>query len=365
MNIFVVSGCNPNTRAGNYIHFGLAYHLALRGHKVFFLAPQGHWVNYAEVAERLNIINLVSRRDLYSQLQNTEIILWIDLPNPWAIESKLAMEYLLNTSISETKTLIYICLDYWEGWVKEGERKAITEDISQKEHALVGISKFIMAVSPQLCTYLACKYKRVVHWLPNAAHTPDFHTMRGAKENWAIVVSSTFPARGVKNIYKLAMKYKDWNFFWFGVGGSPAEKISFRAPTFPYNVHFLGEVSNTELLPYLSRAKLGIVAAGANPFSYFADPTKWYLYHAAGLPIVSLNTPHHQRFPQIYPYTACGTDWISTFEDALNYVGIEIKPLEIHSWAHRAQTLEEIVLKGESGYGYATPDGSFALTIRL
>lgn len=339
MTFFFVTDVNPNLRAGNYIHIRLSLHLAMRGHKVYIPALARYWKEYWYVEKNLTLIE-----EVRGVPQKVDLVVWCMAPlKGW-------LEQLLPTMPSNGMKHVYIALDYWEGWVG---RK-----IETYEEAIVTKSELVFAVSPQLCEYLSKRYGRRVFWLPNAVEMEEIKLSSHKGGRKVITISSLYSVRSPEDFLKAALRYKEMEFFWVGVRHSPTDISYFNPREIPPNLHFLGEIGNDELGDIFSEGDIAVVQAGRYPFSYFADPTKWYLYHAAKFKIISLNTPHHARFPQFYPNTICGTSLVETLGKALEDDTIPPDPMPIHDWSHRAFAFERAIINGEAIYGYAE-DGKF------
>lgn len=351
MRVLIVGGLQHDARAGNYVYYRLPLELTRLGSKVYCLIPFYHWKQYPDVdTSPFTFIPFYQLRD---HLRECDLVLWLSNPRVWDTEVSNLFESLKGTTLP---SFCYFCLDYWEGWSLGSNRNEIFE----KESKLVSISNYIFAVSPQLCSYLSMRYGRKVIWLPNAS-VPFENFVPLRDEKIVLILSSFFPRiRGVDEIYRLAAKHLDWLFVW--IGGDwyyhPPSHIPFQHPP---NLIFFGEKGNDEVLKWARRSSFAIVPAGRNWFSYFADPTKWYVYHMLQLPIISVNTPHHVRYPQFYPSTVTGWNVVETFRRALKSPPEPSKPQDFHTWRHRAEALMKTILRGEIVYGYADK-GKFHFT---
>lgn len=356
MKFAVCSDVNIYTRAGNYVFYNIPLELARGGHEIYFFFPHYDWLKHPDVITPFNITNISGLKDAIS---DSDFVLWMCVPpgtSHWA-----ATQDFYNIVKRTKKPLIYYALDYWEGWTSGAKYKTIW----QAEEELVRSAHKHLAVSPQLCEYIASRYGVTVYWIPNgAAPAPTLSSVK--KEQIVVISSSYYHHRSPQSIINLAKCYSDWIFVWAGVSSVHYIIPHPNAYTYPPNLIFVGEMGNMEFTELAGRASLGLVPAGRNWFSYFADPTKWYHYHMLKLPIVSVNTPHHVKFPEFYPNTWAGTDLFKVFRRAVDELGgvTAIEPLEFHTWTHRAGALLSAICDDKPIYGYADKNGGFRYTFK-
>lgn len=339
--------------------------LLTREHKVYVYSVLPHFQTRKEPAkiplswglllpkrEEMPVLTM-GRETVLDLLPSIDVVLWLASPTPITDN-----EFVIHEAKKRKKPLVYIVLDCWES-AYEGldPFKCLRhpEDFLARESYLIHLSDFVFCVSPQLCSLISVRTDKEVYWLPNASVSfPLGRTEK--KRQIALIVSSVFPCRGVEKIFGLASSFPDWTFLWIGsfTGTvSPLYNYPFKRFFFPPNVRFLGERDNLYLTLLSEGVSVGIVMADRYHFSYYADPTKWYVYHNLGLPVVSLYTPHHERFPDFYPHTFTGTDIVSTFRKAIENLPEDVRPLPIHTWEHRVEVFLSVLSGDGTGYGYA------------
>ena len=343
MTVFVPSDVRFETRAGNYIHYRLPLGLAKLGHKVYYSTPNYYWITQPDVD--LSPLIWVSPKEWMDILKEVDLIVWVSNPHGWWGSANEFLDVLVKT---KEPAVCYLCLDYWEGWLLGREWWKVKE----RETLLVKRSEYVAAVSPQLCSYLSSRYKRKVVWIPNASVPFPLYDRR-ENQKVVLIVSSFCPIRRcVGDIIKLSLLHPDWKFVWIGGESSP-HKPTFPPFKYPHNLILKGERGNDEVISWARMASFGIVPAGRNWFSYFADPTKWYLYHMLKIPIISVNTPHHQKYPNFYPSTVTGWNLTEVFRRAVSSPPEPSEPKDFHTWDHRVDSFLRWISKGEIVYGYA------------
>jgi len=352
-------------RGGNYIYPQFVETLLKEGHQVYIYSALHYFQLLKEPAE-ISLswgsplpktgklpVPLMGRDSVLDLLPSVDVVVW--MPNPTPISDN---EFLVREIKARRKTLVYHVLDCWEsayeGLNPPGHLSHPKDHLAQ-ENYLIHLSDFISCVSPQLCSLISVRTDKKVYWLPNASVPFPFGRPE-KKQQTALIVSSVFPCRGVERFFGLASSFPDWTFLWVGsyTGTvSPLYNYPFKRFFFPPNVRFLGERDNLYLTFLSEGVSVGIVMADRYHFSYYADPTKWYVYHNLGLPVVSFYTPHHERFPDFYPHTITGTDFVSTFRKAIENLPDTVRPLPIHTWEHRVKVFLSVLSGDGTGYGYA------------
>lgn len=268
------------------------------------------------------------------------------------------------------KKICYIALDCWSGWHGKDTVQNIltgkTYSVNELEYHICGLSDYIFSVSPILCVWLSKRYdlEKPVFWLPNAA---DLEFWKPSKP-WTVtdkmlaVLIGTLRTQGGdfdKELRAVARKFPNITFIQLGKVVLMPE---IPPQSFHDNLYFL---CYDEMKPNRWKAKELLkhatfcLCGGTEPtvFNYFGDPTKWYVYHASARPILSLNTPHHSLFPQIYPYTVCHNDLAEGIEKMLKWIEknapseLSINPK--HDWKERAREFARVIEGGDSTYGLA------------
>jgi len=258
---------------------------------------------------------------------------------------------------------IYWSADCWIAW---NYSKASVDG----ERVLMQIAQLHLANSPQNCVRLQRLYKvEKVYWLPNAARqewyvplappnpAADIHTYCTPEGKYIVsLVGYWVGYRNIEELVRVAPKFRNLVFVLVGELDRQRYHYSFSHAV-GGNVFFVGPQSHDYVRYLLASSLFAIVAAGRNWFSYFSDPTKWYLYHAAGVPILSLNIPHHSKFRSFYPNTVCAYDYETGIWKMLEslekgVVPVRYSPLPLHDYAQRAEDFLAI-LGGENPYGVA------------
>jgi len=352
-------------RGGNYIYRQFIESLLRTGHKVyihpvlsdFSLVKDPNqipifWGLLIPKMEKINV-PLIGRELVLDILPSVDVIFWT--ADPTFVPHN---DFILREAKNRKKTLSYLVLDYWESAFRGLDplgHLLCPQSLEGWENYLIHLADYIFCVSPQLCSRISVRTDKEVYWLPNASIPFPLGRME-KKRQIALVVSSVFPCRGVNRIFSLASSFPDWTFLWVGsyTGTvSPLYNYPFKRFFFPPNVWFLGERDNLYLTSLSEGVSVGIVMADRYHFSYYADPTKWYVYHNLGLPVVSFYTPQHERFPDFYPHTFTGTDVVSTFRKAIENLPENVRPLPIHTWEHRVKVFLSVLSGDGTGYGYA------------
>lgn len=265
-------------------------------------------------------------------------------------------------------TIIYYALDSWEGWwCGKSLKTALGEHgVNDMERAIVSAADFVLAVSPQLCAHISAKYAttKPVYWLPNAANSRRYRTSRPMnydKDNLVCVyIGTLFWARGENNnwdatLRDMANAFPNIRFYIIGsfAWGDTTHPLQ---PYYTNLIYIMRKGFDEKLQAICDNATFFMILQARNMFSYFADPTKWYVYHYLARPILSLNTPHHAHYPGVYPSTVTHHDFKQGIEKMLQALDsglLAAEPKPTHDWMHRAQTLLNIIEKGDIGYGYA------------
>lgn len=294
------------------------------------------------------------------------IVLWGALP-----ENSIPYNTILR-DIEEIrkkcKYLIYYALDNWEGWwnAKWKETPIGNFKIGELEGKIAHLSDFVFAVSPQLCVHISKRYglERPVHWLPNAANTRRYALPKPNHDKQVCLYLGTlFWARGNGDwdakLRAAALAYPQVMFYIIGSFAWDNSNMPVRTvQSYHKNLFY---IVNKGWYPQVRKicenSTFCLILQGRNPFSYYADPTKWYVYHAMGRPILSLNTPHHAKFPSVYPNTIVHHDLIEGIGKMLDYLerrGNTSAPVNPnHDWQHRAQSFLRILEGSEMEYGRA------------
>lgn len=351
MKIVVWSGMPVLAHMGMRVHYLLPATLGKLGHEVYYCP--GTWgtgipsvPDYIK-NEVLPYLKVVSPDEFYDIFPADVFIYAFTIPfKEEEVERKLLerLPFLKNM----VSCLVYYCLDYWEGWIRNFP-------VEEWESKIIEHSTHIFAVSPQLCLYLSRRYKREVFLLPNAI-PPWFkplHMEKERRQEIALIVGSAY-LRKVDEVFALAKSFPSWDFYWVAgfdqskglIGHSPLGNLFLLKEKFPHEVSAIARVS-----------LVGLVPAGRNWCSYFGDPTKWYIYHGCGLPVVSRGVLHHAN-TSFYPFTFVCKNLKIGFEkflSSLSDINYPITPLPIHTYEHRASTLIKI-LSGEEQMGYGKSD---------
>lgn len=321
---------------------------------------------YGKSAPNFNL-HLYNEHDDAIQLAHGDALLIIGgVPSSRIPYQKLLLD--IDELRKRYSTIIYYALDSWEGWwCGKSLKTARGEyDVNDLERAIAHAADYVLAVSPQLCTHINAKYTltKPVYWLPNAANSRRYKTarpMRYDKDNLVCVyIGTLFWARGENNnwdatLRDIASAFPNIRFYIIGsfAWGDTAHPLQ---PYYTNLIYIMRKGFDENLQAICDNATFFMILQARNVFSYFADPTKWYVYHYLARPILSLNTPHHTHYPSVYPSTVTHHDFKQGIEKMLQALDSGLRaaePKPTHDWMHRAQTLIDIIEKGDIGYGYA------------
>lgn len=355
MTIAVWSGIPILGHQGCRIHYLLPAALGKLGHKVFYYPekpdPFPEYLAW-DILPHLQPVTLEGFMDCLP----VDVFLYIDsTPSVYVIRGKTVPNW--EEIRKKVSAFVYVCVDYWEGWLRNVMSLNV---VSDEEAKIVDLSTHITAISPQLCVHLAKRYGKPVFWLPNAA-PPFFQPCGGNKasrDKIALIVGAPW-YRNWEGMKRLASLFPDWDFFW--VGGLLPPQFLGSLPS--GNFFMLEEKPPQSVMQIATFSLVGIVPTVGNWFNYFSDPLKWYIYHACGLPVVSVGVQHHMKYPKFYPNTWAGTDLVSTFKEFLQSLPdleYPLNPLPVHTYEHRAKALLD-ALEGKITYGRAEPDGTFII----
>lgn len=327
------------------------------GHEVIIFPF--HFTGRAQTEEplRSDLADIVSYP--LSELESflpTDIFIFAAAPhNFFTVKNAKQFIPLLEKIRERTEVFVYYALDLWEAW-----RADLKKETLQVETYLCDLATHFMAVSPQLCIHLSKRYRKVFYWLPNAMRLIWFRGGVPPQErtNIAIAVGGMHPYFDVKSIKELATQYKDWLFYVIGYIPAGKEEGA-KSHSSAGNYFVLPVKIGQRLFSFSLFTRAGIISGKRSIFNYFGDTTKWYFYHALGLPVVEgLPQPHHELFPNFYPRTYTGYSLAEAFKKYLERDdGAYIPPMEIHDWSHRARAFLSI-LDSKENYGYAK-DGKF------
>jgi len=260
--------------------------------------------------------------------------------------------------------VFYLAYDSWEGWASLWGREKDMRLAWEREALLAELADAFLAVSPQLCVWLSRRYdlKQKVFWMPNAyaqvlaegVGAPNFR-----KPFVALLLTCINRLKIFDDALRAAAAAFPQVTFIVLTGSYFFHHLKLQSSYYG-NLYYIEERGSWTFNQLRQRATFFIVFphAGLNVFSYMADPTKWYVYHAHRRPIVSVGTPHHARMPEVYPYTVCHYNLKEAVGEMLRKIeegefgDLKVKPT--HDWRHRAQVLAAIIEeRWDDVYGFA------------
>jgi len=156
----------------------------------------------------------------------------------------------------------------------------------------------------------------------------------GAIEEWFDVEAMEFAANSLGNVC-------------FHIAGSIGTDVS-RLVKLP-NVHFYGEVNNSEVPGFLSALKVGIIPFALSPLTLAVNPVKAYEYLAAGLPVVASNLPELNHFENLVEMYDDKTSFANLLRQALTDSDDEVLVdrrrsfAKQNSWFSRAREMEKFL----------------------
>ncbi len=354
-------------RFGNFIFTRLPAALGTLGYKVrvFALLNSHETADFVQLPPNVEVYDITTVDKNHPAAEGDYLCLFV---SPYFAGASQLKELLQDQAFRQRfKKIVYWSADCWVDWVYR-------PDVVEVEGFLLSISHIRLANSPQNCVRLHKAYSiDRVGWIPNAASQErwlsavEWGEIRiddclSYQDRYNVLIVSSFHHRkDAKRVYDLATKFRSLRFI--VVGKSAREDSNFPPPSGAAggNVLWVGPQPNFVVKKLLQSALFCVVPSLRSWFAYYSDPTKWYLYHSGGVPILSMNVPHHRRYPQFYPYTLVAFDWeegIKKMLDALesSKLPLRYKPSQVHDYIHRAKVFLE-VLEGDIGYGYAHAGG--------
>lgn len=360
MKIVVWSGIPLFAHSGCRIHYLLPAALGELGHEVYYCCQDGKDDSFPPDLQSkiLPYLKHIYPKDFHDCLP-ADVLLYVDtIPETITLKKPPETPPSWNEVRKKVDAFVYMSLDYWEGWAKTCMGLQFNKSaIQAKESEIVSASTHVTGVSPQLCRYLAAKYRRAVYWLPNAA-PPFFRPVGGSskeRDKVALIIGTPW-YRDWVGIKQLAKQHIDWDFFW--VGGLHSFWVLGTSPA--GNCFFLYNRNPDRVMQLASISLVGIIPQTRTWFNYFGDPSKWYIYHACGLPIVVSYPIHYTEYPNFYLNTYADIDLGAAFNRFLADLPNIKYPLPFsdkHTYRHRAQALLDI-LDGKNPYGVVTADNA-------
>ncbi len=247
----------------------------------------------------------------------------------------------------------YLAWDFWRGWYGNLEHIADKDWVRKQEEFLVKESDFAAAlgVSPQLCAYLRNTYALPTFWLPNCGAyglepIPDYRSKK-----IAIVIGTLTPHRDIRSLNTLTKAFPQWRFI---LCYRPYNNTILYHFSFPYreNVEIWAwdAYRKGDMKEQIRAAAVGIIDAGRNWFSYYADSQKYYLYNRLGMKVVGVAAPQYvcEPFARYYPHIYTAENLVKAFEKAAEDIGDGYETKDIpqpqwHDFQVRARRLIKIL----------------------
>lgn len=116
------------------------------------------------------------------------------------------------------------------------------------------------------------------------------------------------------------------------------------------NVSFLGQISHTELIPYLKNSNVAIIPFVVNDVTEACSPLKCFEYLGASMPVVTTALPEIEEYPLVY--TAYSKEQFLEYIDSLMSIPVTKEQyddmatfIENNTWRTRSNELDAVVEK--------------------
>jgi len=359
-----------NVRFGNFIYARLPAALGALGHNVKILVAHQNFeaLPFAQLPSNVEVYDVTTVDENSPHIEGDFLCLFT---SPYFVHYPMVAERVVGLLQNDAfrkrfKKIVYWSADYWPDWIYNPQ-------FVEVEGFLLSISHIRLANSPQNCVRLQKAYSvDVVGWLPNAAcqewlvsgawqEGVEMQDLLSYLNRYNVLIVTSYHHReDAAKVFTLATKFKNLNFILVG----KSAHLDCHCPpsgAAGSNVLCVGAQPNHVVKVLLQSALFCVVPSRRSWFAYYSDPTKWYLYHAGGVPILSMNVPHHKNYPQFYPYTLVAFDLEEGILQMLNALEsaklpLRYTPSSVHDFIHRAQVFIDI-LHGDIGYGYAGKEG--------
>lgn len=201
------------------------------------------------------------------------------------------IDYFAN--LSGSSSIIYDCIDDWDGFVDEnifGNRLT-----PAKEKKIATIADVVLCSSKRLCVKMS-NYNQNIFYIPNGVEIKTPHSndipldlvnipkpivfFMGMITNWVDIQLIDF----------ISERRPDYSFVFVG----PSFKVELPKRD---NIYDLGEKKYEKLSPYLSSVDIGIIPFKNNKISAAVSPLKFFEYISTGLPVVTTVFPELTGVP--------------------------------------------------------------------
>lgn len=247
-------------------------------------------------------------------------VVFIDQPTLWSPQLRKV-----------AKTLIYRPTDLYETGTK-----------ARFQRSILAAADAAVATSGEVLARLDLPSGLPSMALPNGVELGRFvrAVARDPRPQRAVYVGALDDRFDWEAVRAMASAAPSWAFDIYGPGGSPAEPL-------PENVVLRGVVAYDELPEILGTARVGLLPLSDAPVNRGRSPMKLYEYLAAGLAVVTRETPVLQSRPEIGVFTyGVVDDAPAAFEAAQAHVnpnGAGEAAASAEDWAAKAATLASFV----------------------
>lgn len=217
-------------------------------------------------------------------------IVFLDQPTLWSPELRQV-----------TTRLVYRPTDLYE----TGKKARLQRTILDQADSAVATSDEVLARLPLRTATPSMS-------LPNGVELGRFtdNKVNGERPHRAIYVGALDNRFDWDVLRSMALKARDWAFEIYGPGEAPAAPL-------PSNVTLHGVIPYDRLPGVLQTARIGLLPLSAAPVNQGRSPMKLFEYLAAGLAVVTRETPVIRARPEIGLFTYASEDTaISAFNAA-------------------------------------------------
>lgn len=236
--------------------------------------------------------------------------------------------------------IIYDCMDYYEGFIKNKEKKF---EYLVLEKELIKRANKIITSSVSLLNLLKEKGAQDITVINNATefeHFSKFDKIKKVVKKRKII--GYFGGLGhwfdIKTINSLAKIFPNVDFH---IIGPQTHKEIFSNIILSKNIFLLGSKPYTEIPDYLNQFDVCLYLFNEDPLVKFVNPVKIYEYLAQGKPVISINNSETEAFGSLIYRGSNLEDHVNNLQIALNETNTKslkdsrIKFASKNTWSYR------------------------------